>query len=170
MVPIRSFLDAVTQGTEVADVIDLDLQFEDNEVFDLFSMKVDMIMFQDTAADAVSELQYGIGLFDDPNKETLTNIFDTTVFETDASLIHHETGIAAVNFTTAAGFVISRLTDSRVWHFPQPWTVARNMKLIAAILGTQADLLNMNFYTTLWGRRRNAPDAEFKNIIYRQRF
>lgn len=166
----RALLQPTTQGTNVEQVIDLDLQFEDNEVLDVWSMKVDASMLQDTAADAASELEWAVALFEDPDKALATNIFSEETFEDDSSLIHHEAGVFYVNFTTAAGFEIGNLCDSRYFVFPQPYTVARNLKVIAGMLGTQTDLLSMSDYVTIWGRRRNANDAEFKNIIYRQRF
>jgi len=171
LVPFRVLIpDIQTSGTFVGEVVDLDLQFEDNEVLDVYSMQVDFNL--DTVQDAVDALsQWGVGLFEDPDKASNTNLLTNDNWETDNSLVHAEmgsVGMAVVGTATAINYVEA---PHRYKLFEQPYTVGRNLKVIAGftdIVG--AMIADMDCYVQLWGRRRNADDAEFKNIIYRQRF
>jgi len=154
------------------EVIDLDLQFEDNEVLDVWSMQSDITFLADEAPDAAALGIWEVALFEDPDKADTTDLSVAATVEDDTSLIHIEEGRAEMFFTTAAGFQMAaaEVSVNRYFVFPQPYTVARNIKLIMQIAGTQGDITAMRALVTVWGRRRNASDAEFKNIVYRQRF
>jgi len=170
--PFRQVLAIATFGTNDGEVIDLDLQFEDNEVLDVWSMQTQVNFAFDTAPDAVATGLWHVALFEDPDKADATDLSVAATIEDDSSLIHIEEGRAMMLFTTAAGFQALAADNAinRYFQFPQPYTVARNLKVIMQIAGTQADIEAMRAVVTVWGRRRNATDAEFKNIIYRQRF
>lgn len=152
------------------ETIDFDLQFEDNEVMDLVALEYQMeINADDFNVATPVDLLIQMGVFEDPDKVATTDLSAEAVFEDDPSLVHWaEFGI--VQDVVTSGMAALRTTDYQQFTFPQPYTVARN---IAAIM--QLDGLNPNSdfarcHLTVWGRRRIASDAEFKNIIYRQRF
>lgn len=173
MTPFRAHL-AVTDfsGTGTGserEILTLDLQFEDNEVLDVIAVQCDLLMNEPTIS-TDSFLKWAVGLFENPDQTTTTDIMAEAEFETDTALIHAELGIYNVDFGSAVGINSIESDWHRYFIFPQPYTVARNIAVILEGQGTEGDAKTLEAYVTMWGRRRNAQDAEFKNIIYRQRF
>lgn len=172
--PLRQVLATTTFGAAGAnndgEVFELDLQFEDNEVCDIFMMDSHINAALDTAPDAVTELLWELALFEDPDKPDTTDLSVAATIENDSSLVHIEEGRFDMLFTTAAGFQFPFNSVNRRFLFPQPWTVARNVKVILQAVGTDSDITAVRAVVELWIRRRKASDAEFKNVIYRQRF
>ena len=163
--------------------MDLDLQFEDNEVFDIWAVKVS-IEVEPTAATAVRAclLRMVAALYEDPDKATTTDLVPVdgsgtgqpaANYQDDSSLLYNfRSTLNSQEGATTTNEDSSDLLMTEYFVFPQPYTVARNVKWILEALAeiTTTDLDAVNLYAEIWGRRRNASDAEFKNVIYRQRF
>lgn len=168
IVPYRALVSLTAVATNEREVLDFDLQFENNEVMDIFSLEyLFSIDFDDV--DAYNELNLNVALFDDPDKDSATDIDSETVFEDDASLIHYMQHQVVCDLATS-GMALAVVSGHYPFTFPQPYTVGRNVCMIADWEGTEAGVKNPECKFTLWGRRRVASDSEFKNIIYRQRF
>jgi len=180
MVPIRNFLQIPIADADVAktaanndgEVVDLDLQFEDNEVMDLWYLDFHLSLQDDDGNYALDRFDLAVGLFEDPDKADTTDLSVENTIENDSSLIY----LYQDNKTVRQGATITdclyRFTDHVMFQFPQPYTVARNVKWILQAIATLTadDFDSIDLTATIWGRRRNASDAEFKNIVYRQRF
>lgn len=174
---------SLTAANNDGEVVDLDLQFEDNEVFDIWAVKVG-IEIEPTAATAVKAclLRCSAALYEDPDKADTTDLVPVdgsltgvpaANYQDDSSLLYN----ARKTFILQEGATTTNedsgdLYFTEYFVFPQPYTVGRNVKWILEALAdiTTTDLDAVNLFAEIWGRRRNATDAEFKNIIYRQRF
>ena len=152
------------------EVIDFDLQFENNEVMDIWGVEYNTYCDLTQLA-AFNDQLVTLALFEDPDKLATTDLSLEATFEDDSSLVHYfKTGWAGGLLTTS-GQATVKVTDYLYFQFPQPYTVARNIAVIGEFDGTEGDANTVWVeHVTIWGRRRIAPDAEFKNIIYRQRF
>lgn len=175
-----------TEGDESA-VVDLDLQFEDNEVFDIISLHV-ILSTECASTIAVDDMNQAIMLSENPDESSTFQLFPTTAagvvdftgaagtdfpnFETNSAIIWYQIRrMQGVALVTSGGPFVYEMTKEYMYKFDQPYTVARNLKWIMRTIETVDDAaISAAAYCTVWGRRRNAPDAEFKNIIYRQRF
>lgn len=162
----------LTSANNAGEEVDLDLQFEDNEVLDVWQVHLIMTA-TNRAADVVSNgsIEMCAALLEDPDKANTTDIVAENFVENDSSLLYLT--CERMFFEQAAvGQIAFSLTREKVYSFVQPYTVARNVKWIlqsnAVIAADEFDSIDL--IATIWGRRRNASDAEFKNIIYRQRF
>lgn len=191
IIPYRSRRTVAGTGaavTIVSDVIDFDLQFEDNEVMDIIGVESDLLItdleLPDDLGDAEMELSLAVWLNENPEDTTTdmlgavgTSDNGTSNFVTSSNLVwYHESqffvGTNQEGSPTSELAVIDKLKDRQVYMFPQPYTVARNVVIVkkGVIEGTTTILQAWRNNFTIWGRRRKANDAEFKNIIYRQRF
>jgi len=150
--------------------LELDLDFESNEVFDVLAIQFDQ-RFQPGIVPGtnISVMRSVVALTDDPDKAVTTPIYLEDVFEGDDSFVWYKH--TSKRTTTAVD--VATIDDTVFYEyfiFEQPWTVARNMAWICCQFSTAAgDFITEN-NLTVWGRRRNASDDEFKSIIYRQRF
>jgi len=125
-------------------------------------------------------VRIAVALFEDPDKADTTDIQGTlaartaaeNTIENDASLIKYFQNTWVIREGATITDAFGKITERFQFLFPQPYSVARNLKWIlqANAILTASDLDAINLYAEIWGRRRNAPDSEFKNIIYRQRF
>jgi hypothetical protein len=175
IVPYRAMLQVSTftaggSGNEV-EVLDLDLQFESNEVMDVIAVQT-IFEWNLAASLAVdSDLTAMMALCEDPDKTTTTDLYTEATFEDDNSFIHFEESGIYYDFvtTTNAGEIIMP-NETRYMVFPQPYVIARNLAVFLGGEGVEGEATSIVARVTVWGRRRNANDAEFKNIIYRQRF
>ena len=171
--PVTRFasqLQVTTLGTNDEEVVALDLQFEDNEVLDIIACQVYVEVDVDVVESAENEARICVALFEDPDKALATDTLSEAVFEDDSSLIYTFDELFKLFFGTVAAVDMQWNSRNDYFMFPQPYTVARNVKWILRATGVDADIDAVNARATIWGRRRNAADAEFKNIIYRQRF
>lgn len=179
VIPIRTFMtqSAVIQTSEativagnVGQEVELDLDFESNEVFDVLAVEVDYTMNVGANASTNPANMTGVvALTDDPDKATETPIHTEDTFEGDQSFVWFKTYFA--DYGTAVDSTDRMIGQTyNYFIFEQPWTVARNLKWIMATFATAADDFGGTARITIWGRRRNASDSEFKSIIYRQRF
>lgn len=169
--PIRARLavSSVGAANNEREVLDLELQFEDNEVMDIWGIEVEYT-FDFAAVSAFNDLLARTGLFEDPDKLATTDLSLEATFEEDTSLIWYGQHGIVGGLLTTSGQTIVVPTEKREFWFPQPYTVARNICLIGQFEGTNGNSVVMVQNCTVWGRRRNASDSEFKNIVYRQRF
>lgn len=160
---------SIVAGNIAADV-DLDLDFESNEVFDVMSIIVDVDpSFATTFEADTTDIQFILALTDDPDKAVTTGLHLETVFETDESFVWYCSG--KYDSLSGSANPVALLTNyHREYTFIQPWTVARNLRWIYSSFSTAAADMVSQVRIQLWGRRRNASDTEFKAIIYRQRF
>jgi len=183
IIPYRTKLVEGTLGTINNRVVDFDLQFEDNEVMDLVAIESTMYMtieVPDTEAENESSLTMSASLLEDPdpvNVDILGNpatedLDGGNEFEDNASLIwHHEFNLESVENAADVSSTLYKTTDHKYFMFPQPYAVARNVQWEFNGNSQDTDRADSCIYLmTIWGRRRKAGDAEFKNIIYRQRF
>lgn len=157
-------------ASNARDVIELNLQFEDNEVLDVIAVHVltEFNLTQELATD--TDLTAYIALFEDPDKALATDLSLEATFEDDNSLIYFSQSSVGYDFGDNTSQTIWDSGRESYFVFPQPYTVARNLALISQMDGTEGDAAVITNRVTIWGRRRNASDVEFKNIIYRQRF
>lgn len=160
---------AVAAANNEREVLDFDLQFEDNEVLDIWSIEHKLSLGIATIT-ADTDLDFLLGVFEDPDKAVATDLSLEATFEDDSSLIWFDKNSLHREFVTAAAISDMLSSFSNYFVFPQPYTVARNIAIILQMDGTEGDAIDPVSHVTVWGRRRNASDAEFKNIIYRQRF
>lgn len=159
---------AVAAANNEREVIDFDLEFEDNEVMDIWAVEYQTNYAPD-AIDAFDDLDLLLGVFENPDIVAATDLSLEATFEDESSLVHFwKTGFLG-SFTTS-GMTSTISTAQYSFQFPQPYTVARNIALITQMDGTEGTTVALTTHATVWGRRRKAPDSEFKNIIYRQRF
>lgn len=175
IVPFRTQLDVTTIGTNVGQEVELNLDFDYRQVFDV--MMIQVMVYNEPAVLGVyvSSVQKNqLALFDDPNKATTTDIsFDTAAntgeatFENDQSLVYiFDTGGWMESVEQASDNV-----RNTIFIFEQPWVVARNLKWVASNKQTTAASVARSLYrATLWGRRRRATEKEFYSIVQRQRF
>lgn len=180
-----SDFDATADGVERD--VDLDLQFEDNEVLDVIGLEV--ILTTEYASTIVTDdTNMAICLSENPDENDELQIFPTTAagvidftgaagttfpeFENNSGILWYMIRrLQAQVMTTSGGPTVFEMSRYFQFTFPQPYTVARNLKWILRQVESVDDAaVACAMYATIWGRRRNAPDAEFKNIIYRQRF
>lgn len=180
-------LNALNNGFQV----EFDLQFEDNEVMDIFAIEwahnaiielgaaaSDLPMFlaswllenPELAVDDILEVVDAAGVY--PNSGASL----TSEFVTNSALVHYKETVFSESADTVAGdarSVLAKTSDREMFVLPQPYTVARNV-LVNARSSQDTDeverMLSYRVDCTIWGRRRKAADSEFKNIIYRQRF
>jgi len=164
-------IDTFAAASNEREIMDFDLEFENNEVMDIVMIH---ILFEwDLAASMAvdTDLTVLLGVFEDPDKATVTDIDTEALFEDDASLLFMEQSGRHYDFVAAGVSTTSPpIVESRQFLFPQPYTVARNLAIILQGNGSEGDATAVDVRTTIWGRRRRASDSEFKNIIYRQRF
>jgi len=181
-------LNAFNNGFQV----EFDLQFEDNEVMDIFAVEwahntcivaiatvTDMTVFlaswllenPELAVDDFLEVVDATGTY--PNSGAAT----TSEFVTNSALVHYKETVFSQTVddqgSTDGRAFVTKTSDREMFTFPQPYTVARNVLVNSrASLDTDEDevLVSYRVDCTIWGRRRKAADSEFKNIIYRQRF
>lgn len=171
---------SLTSANNDGETVDLDLQFEDNEVMDIWQIDLFLELEPEDGVFTLDVVRCAVALFEDPDKADTTDIQGTlaartaaqNTIENDSSLVKYfqHTFICREGATVTDAF--GHITERMQFQFPQPYTVARNLKWIlqANAILTASDLDAINLYAEIWGRRRNASDAEFKNIIYRQRF
>lgn len=154
----------------VGQEVELDLDFESNEVFDVMIVQVE-IEAQVALAFATGEkvLRYCLALTDDPDKANTTQIATEAIFEGDESFVWYTNGLLQSLNEAALTEAINPIQRTE-YRFVQPWTVARNLKWIYSSFSPAAGDFFSMVRIQLWGRRRNASDTEFKSIIYRQRF
>lgn len=186
MVPMRNVLlispaagTSLTSANNDGEVVDLDLQFEDNEVMDLWGMRLYLEIEPEDGVFTLDVVRCAIGLFEDPDKADTTEIQPTladndaeNVIENDSSLIHYVQHSFVMREGVTVTDAFGHLTYEHEFTFPQPYVVARNVKWIlqANAILTASDIDAIRLYAELWGRRRNAKQEEFINIVYRQRF
>lgn len=183
IIPYRTKVVEGTLGTINNRVVDFDLQFEDNEVMDLVAIESTMYMtleIPDTEAENEASLTMSASLLEDPDPQAVDILGNPATedtdggneFEDNASLIwHHEFNLEVIENAADVSSNAYKTTDHKYFVFPQPYTVARNVQWELNGNSQDTDRADSCVYLcTLWGRRRKASDAEFKNIIYRQRF
>jgi len=188
MVPMRNFLSiplttetSLTSANNDGEVVDLDLQFEDNEVMDLWQIDLYLELEPEDNVFTLDLVRLAVALFEDPDKADNTDIQPTdgsqtgaaaNTIENDSSLVKYFQHAWSIREGATITDVQGHLTERMQFVFPQPYTVARNVKWImqANAILTASDFDAINCYAELWGRRRNAAQDEFINIVYRQRF
>lgn len=186
MVPMRNVLlispvaaTSLTSANNDGEVVDLDLQFEDNEVMDLWGMRLYLELEPEDGVFTLDVIRCAIALFEDPDKADTIEIQPTlgdndaeNVIENDSSLVHYVQHSFVIREGATITDMLNPLTYEHDFMFPQPYTVARNVKWIlqANAILTASDIDAIRLYAELWGRRRNAAQEEFINIVYRQRF
>lgn len=167
--PIDTTSATIVAGN-VGQEVELDLDFESNEVFDVMGIELSVDFVTNLAFFTNQEIfRYAMGLTDDPDKATATDILLETTFETDESFIWLKYGTWEYGSAVDTSAALKTCDDDR-FNFIQPWTVARNLKWIFESSATNAGDVTSVGRVVIWGRRRNASDSEFKSIIYRQRF
>jgi len=175
VVPFRTQLQVLSAGinTNVAQDVELDLDFESNEVFDVLAIDTLINVKPNLTAGDFNE-EMNLALTDDPDKPATTRIDEDitantgeATFEGDESFVYYHDFEWSQQATTDT---MTQTTSQKVFIFEQPWTVSRNIRWIFSCRGTAAGLISTTARIQLWGRRRNASDTEFKAIIYRQRF
>ena len=171
IIPYRSRLALSADGAanNSEETVDFDLQFENNEVIDIFDVVMMYDMEFDNLADGLNNIASFLALLEDPDRVSTTDISTENFFETDPSLVVWDIYNIITDFDTS-GMALSEGGARHHFKLPQPYTVARNVKWIAQADWTEADVVVCTISCEIWGRRRVASDAEFKNIIYRQRF
>lgn len=165
--PFRTQLNA-TSTTNVAQEVQLDLDFEEREVFDIMKLDVDLNFNVETTSAAFAEFFGNLALCMDPDKASTTDLNDETIYEGDSSFIWFRQFRA---IRQGAAVEYGMYTENYQFDFVQPFTVARNLLWILdmnIITATEGEGVDMR--AQLWGRRRNAPESEFMNIVYRERF
>ena len=152
--------------------VQLDLDFEEKEVFDVMGLDINFLYnIGDVTAD--DEANVTLALTSDPDKATTTLIQTEAIFQDDDSFIHYAFSKKHLQFEDATGISLFTQADNYQYVFLQPYTVARNVKwILAGTFGAAfvVSTLGPAVAVTLWGRRRNAQEAEFMNIVYRERF
>lgn len=173
IVPFRVQIEPTTAGTSEGQTVALDLDFEENEVLDIMLVETEIIPVNFTAGDGGQRIC--AALLEDPDLAVTTDVIAEAFFETNDSVVYyHEDHISALEVTAAGEMVVWPALRKNLKFAAdlQPYTVARDLLWIVRF---EEDAANVpfgqyKFNLTIWGRRRNASDAEFKNIIYRQRF
>lgn len=158
--------------------IDLDLDFESNEVFDIYWMKTWFMVGEadldvpDSIGDVITEL-HGL-ISEQPNFDREVQVTDAgdAVFEDDPSIVHYHPLILATSDTatpTEAGFV--KLIDYKETNFGMaPYTVADNMTLSACQIGGTGSGEVYQLRSEIFGtRRRETSDKAFNAIINQYR-
>jgi len=181
---LASDFDATADGVERT--VELDLQFEDNEVLDVIALEV-ILGIEYASTIVTDDTNMAIGLFENPDEDDEVQLFPTVAatgvidfteagtfpeFEDNNSLLWYMIQrMQAQVQTTSGGPTVFDMTKYYQFTFPQPYTVGRDLKWILRQVESVDDAaIAASMYATIWGRRRNAQDAEFKNIVYRQRF
>jgi len=153
-------------GTSVQEEIDLELDFEGNEVFDIGMIESWIYSDGDSLDPAVTATQnFVIGISEFPNFAR-TLLLDTTV-ETDPSLIYLDrwTLRTEVDATATAGLKIAQRSRYKQVQFPDWYTVAQNLTGAASAEEGAATSDEYQVMFNIYGRRRRAPDKEFRLLI-----
>lgn len=170
VVPLRTALDTAADDTPVYEEVELNLQFENNEVFDIMKVETWLSMTTVPANPANGGLDGHVGLLDNPS--SIANLDTDVTFETIPELFYYAK--MSWTFFEDAAPASHQHFKHDVYHvnvYTEPFTVARNVRWTLTV-NPSADFFGyaMSLRGIIWGRRRKASDAEFKDIIYRERF
>lgn len=172
VVPIKNVLATAANSTPVYEEVELNLQFEVNEVFDIMKIESWILPAAYDGAIASGTADCHMALLDSTlstenvDTDATFEAMDDLIFYAEETYIHTQGAAAAL-------IMHPWMAASRHLEFyTEPFTVARNV-LWTIVLNQSTAFFTGNIITgrvIIWGRRRRASDSEFKDIIYRERF
>lgn len=166
----RNTFNAVTTGTPVYDPIDLDLQFEDNEVFRILKWHciiANSLAIDDPPSDGVTHVRGA--LLDDPN--SVVNIATAASYDTDPSIVAYTQVIWSCSASAApATLLLLNTSHEYTREFSNEMDgllVGRNMQLTCVFDETASVFgASWEMRSELIGRKERVSDAMFKQIMY----
>lgn len=144
--------------------VDLQLDFESNEVFDIGYIKSWIYIDQDSfdpSTEAGFMLRLGVSEL--PNFER--NLMTETVVETDPSLIYlHQWNLLFEKQNTDTDF-LAVVADVDMMKFPDWYTVGDNITIAMSGQEEAATATEFTALVEIFGRRRRASDREFRTLM-----
>lgn len=170
VVPIRHQVSTVANTTPIYEEVDLDLQHEINEVFDIMEIETWMDPAVYDATQAAGNCDLHVGLMD--NVASVRDLVVGTTWETAPELVYYSVAQWKHHFGTDVG---QNLVRSGVYHnrkYDEPYTVARNLLWNVQVSANSPFFVGyaMQMRGIIWGRKRRASETEFNSILYRERF
>lgn len=168
---IRNALSNATSNTPVYDPVDLDLQYEANEVARLIKLKMwlNPLGIDNPPADGYTEIR--AALLDDPN--AVINLDTSTEFETRPEILAYEQEIWGCEQGAATTIDQLRKIGSRFeLDFPNGGIlVGRNLQYTLVVVESASMFpLTWELRAELWVKKERVPDATFKQLMYGVRF
>ncbi len=170
VVNFRNNLVTAADDTPVYEEVDLGLQtgLEDNLVFDIMAVEtwMDPTGYDESVADGAIDIH--CALLDNPG-ETSLNLDTDAVFESTEEIIYYDHHSWLHTLGTAGGFREIQSTMHKYQKFDEPFVVARNVAWTITLNQTTVIFTGAacNLRAMIYGRKRRAPDSEYKNLLYR---